>query len=283
MLSSFLAGAVYPPEKEKIYNRQTSAPILKRKSSRFGLGQFLSNASIITNPSCSIGVVGVPLLQPQHQHQNTIAAVTPTGHNHQPHNHNYSIQSHLLPSLNCAPHGVQQLLAGHHHHQQAAASSMASPRQHQSKHGAAATVASATAALLSNASASATAGVGGGGAGAAGAGGCGAGGGGGGGGGVQVVVGGVVGSGIYAAGRPLGTPNMLTAQQFQHLNEQYMHHGHLLGDHHGLAASGGAGGGVANMATMFNVGAPGRCISRCMRVFSLRIVTSIALSLHLYL
>nr|CAD7567209.1 unnamed protein product [Timema californicum] len=29
------------PEKEKVYNRQYSAPILKRKSSRFGLGQFL--------------------------------------------------------------------------------------------------------------------------------------------------------------------------------------------------------------------------------------------------
>ncbi|XP_055589112.1 protein unc-79 homolog isoform X2 [Uranotaenia lowii] len=32
-------------EKEKIYNRQVSAPILKRKSSRFGLGQFLSSGS----------------------------------------------------------------------------------------------------------------------------------------------------------------------------------------------------------------------------------------------
>lgn len=29
------------PEKEKIYNRQISAPLLKRKTSRFGLGQFL--------------------------------------------------------------------------------------------------------------------------------------------------------------------------------------------------------------------------------------------------
>lgn len=30
---------------EKVYNRQISAPILKRKSSRFGLGQFLSGSS----------------------------------------------------------------------------------------------------------------------------------------------------------------------------------------------------------------------------------------------
>lgn len=30
-------------EKEKVYNRQYSAPILKRKSSRFGLGQFLGS------------------------------------------------------------------------------------------------------------------------------------------------------------------------------------------------------------------------------------------------
>uniref|UniRef100_A0A1B0CGN7 Protein unc-79 homolog n=2 Tax=Lutzomyia longipalpis TaxID=7200 RepID=A0A1B0CGN7_LUTLO len=32
-------------EKEKVYNRQISAPILKRKSSRFGLGQFLSGTN----------------------------------------------------------------------------------------------------------------------------------------------------------------------------------------------------------------------------------------------
>jgi hypothetical protein len=30
-------------EKEKAYNRQYSAPILKRKGSRFGLGQFLGS------------------------------------------------------------------------------------------------------------------------------------------------------------------------------------------------------------------------------------------------
>ena len=33
------------PDKEKIYSRQVSAPILKRKTSRFGLGQFLGSNS----------------------------------------------------------------------------------------------------------------------------------------------------------------------------------------------------------------------------------------------
>ncbi|XP_059218137.1 protein unc-79 homolog isoform X4 [Stomoxys calcitrans] len=35
----------FVPEKEKIYSRQISAPILKRKTSRFGLGQFLGSGS----------------------------------------------------------------------------------------------------------------------------------------------------------------------------------------------------------------------------------------------
>lgn len=33
------------PDKDKIYSRQVSAPILKRKTSRFGLGQFLGSIS----------------------------------------------------------------------------------------------------------------------------------------------------------------------------------------------------------------------------------------------
>lgn len=43
---------------EKVYNRQISAPILKRKSSRFGLGQFLSgssNANTANVASANIG------------------------------------------------------------------------------------------------------------------------------------------------------------------------------------------------------------------------------------
>lgn len=62
-------------EKEKVYNRQVSAPILKRKSSRFGLGQFLSSAT-----------------------NNSIAAnVAPPSH---------SFHHHL--QINCAPQLQQQ-------------------------------------------------------------------------------------------------------------------------------------------------------------------------------
>lgn len=57
-------------EKEKIYNRQISAPILKRKSSRFGLGQFLSstthnnsNAVNVAHPSPAHHHFNLPHLQ----------------------------------------------------------------------------------------------------------------------------------------------------------------------------------------------------------------------------
>jgi hypothetical protein len=39
--------AVITETKEKVYSRQYSAPILKRKSSRFGLGQFLGTSNSI--------------------------------------------------------------------------------------------------------------------------------------------------------------------------------------------------------------------------------------------
>lgn len=35
---------IFGVEKEKVYSRQYSAPILKRKSSRFGLGQLLGGS-----------------------------------------------------------------------------------------------------------------------------------------------------------------------------------------------------------------------------------------------
>ncbi|XP_036229384.2 protein unc-79 homolog isoform X1 [Bactrocera oleae] len=41
----------FMPEKEKIYSRQISAPILKRKTSRFGLGQFLGSSGNQANVS----------------------------------------------------------------------------------------------------------------------------------------------------------------------------------------------------------------------------------------
>lgn len=40
-------------EKEKVYSRQVSAPILKRKSSRFGLGQLITG----TNNCCTTNVI----------------------------------------------------------------------------------------------------------------------------------------------------------------------------------------------------------------------------------
>lgn len=49
---------------EKVYNRQISAPILKRKSSRFGLGQFLSGSSNTANvASANVGHVQTHHLQ----------------------------------------------------------------------------------------------------------------------------------------------------------------------------------------------------------------------------
>lgn len=51
-------------EKEKVYSRQISAPILKRKSSRFGLGQFLSSG---TNNSSHVAT-SQSLHSHHHQH-----------------------------------------------------------------------------------------------------------------------------------------------------------------------------------------------------------------------
>lgn len=39
----FFVSCILHTEKEKVYSRQYSAPILKRKSSRFGLGQLLGS------------------------------------------------------------------------------------------------------------------------------------------------------------------------------------------------------------------------------------------------
>lgn len=56
-------------DKEKIYNRQVSAPILKRKTSRFGLGQFLtSSSSSGNNPSTNNNPVVATSLHAPHCH-----------------------------------------------------------------------------------------------------------------------------------------------------------------------------------------------------------------------
>lgn len=42
----FFVFRIFHAEKEKVYSRQYSAPILKRKSSRFGLGQLLGSTPL---------------------------------------------------------------------------------------------------------------------------------------------------------------------------------------------------------------------------------------------
>lgn len=59
-----LTFSSYQTEKEKVYSRQISAPILKRKSSRFGLGQFLSSG---TNNSSHVAT-SQSLHSHHHQH-----------------------------------------------------------------------------------------------------------------------------------------------------------------------------------------------------------------------
>lgn len=76
-----------------MYNRQISAPILKRKSSRFGLGQFLSGSSNAnaTNVASTTGhthhhlqISSAPHIQVYHHHsmhtqpQSSSAGTTPT-------------------------------------------------------------------------------------------------------------------------------------------------------------------------------------------------------------
>ncbi|EAT36519.1 AAEL011392-PA [Aedes aegypti] len=80
-------------EKEKIYNRQASAPIFKRKSSRFGLGQFLSSGSNQNH-----------LTTPQHTYLQT----HPQHHYNQPHLHK--------PQQSSASHNIQQPPQTHSHH-----------------------------------------------------------------------------------------------------------------------------------------------------------------------
>lgn len=74
-------------EKEKIYNRQISAPLLKRKTSRFGLGQFLSgNSNHAHNNHAS---------SPLHPHLLPVPNITGNNLNHlHPNKYNH----HLSPS-----------------------------------------------------------------------------------------------------------------------------------------------------------------------------------------
>ncbi|XP_039493786.1 protein unc-79 homolog isoform X1 [Drosophila santomea] len=84
----------FVPEKEKIYSRQVSAPILKRKTSRFGLGQFLgsssggaSGSSQSVNPAATAASSSRPKPPPCPIHQPGHTAFPYHTHHHHPHAH----------------------------------------------------------------------------------------------------------------------------------------------------------------------------------------------------
>ncbi|KMZ02679.1 uncharacterized protein Dsimw501_GD20123 [Drosophila simulans] len=84
----------FVPEKEKIYSRQVSAPILKRKTSRFGLGQFLgsssggaSGSSQSVNPAATAASSSRPKPPPCPVHQPAHTAFPYHTHHHHPHAH----------------------------------------------------------------------------------------------------------------------------------------------------------------------------------------------------
>lgn len=65
---------------EKVYNRQISAPILKRKSSRFGLGQFLSSSS-------NANTANVASAKVDHAQHHLHISGAPHTHSHTVHHH----------------------------------------------------------------------------------------------------------------------------------------------------------------------------------------------------
>lgn len=88
------------PEKEKIYSRQISAPILKRKTSRFGLGQFLGSSGNQANVSShSYATTN----HPPTQHARAVHT-----HSH-PYSHSHTAQlttsskHHSIPSASTQP------------------------------------------------------------------------------------------------------------------------------------------------------------------------------------
>uniref|UniRef100_B3P356 GG16086 n=1 Tax=Drosophila erecta TaxID=7220 RepID=B3P356_DROER len=105
----------FVPEKEKIYSRQVSAPILKRKTSRFGLGQFLgsssggaSGSSQSVNPAAAAASSSRPKPPPCPVHQPAHTAFPYHTHHHHPHAH------HPYPYPHPHPH--------HHPHHHAGSS-----------------------------------------------------------------------------------------------------------------------------------------------------------------
>jgi hypothetical protein len=70
-------------EKEKVYNRQVSAPILKRKTSRFGLGQLITG----NNSSNQTAVANS-----QNSHSQNYSYTHPHSQTHQPSSHQNYLQ-----------------------------------------------------------------------------------------------------------------------------------------------------------------------------------------------
>ncbi|KAH8399491.1 hypothetical protein KR215_011704 [Drosophila sulfurigaster] len=124
------------PEKEKIYSRQVSAPILKRKTSRFGLGQFLGSSSGNQNASTashSVATTSNPL------HTRSKAALPPppcpihhapphntafTYHHHpHPHHHPHSHPHHPHPYTHATHHPHTHTYTHTHPHSHTAGSS----------------------------------------------------------------------------------------------------------------------------------------------------------------
>lgn len=100
----FFSNQVLVPstEKEKIYSRQISAPILKRKTSRFGLGQFLCGSSN-SNASTSAPSSSYQPPAPSHALTSSAATSNPATHttnsntNSSTHHHShnpFSLHSH---------------------------------------------------------------------------------------------------------------------------------------------------------------------------------------------
>ncbi|XP_068152160.1 protein unc-79 homolog isoform X7 [Drosophila tropicalis] len=130
----------FVPEKEKIYSRQVSAPILKRKTSRFGLGQFLggsssgTTATVITTTNVTSTSTGTrPKTMPscpihhQHQHHHHHHTAFPYHHHYlhlPPNQHHHT--SHTSP----APHHSQQQQQQH----VATTSNLASASAHSQSH-----------------------------------------------------------------------------------------------------------------------------------------------------
>lgn len=92
-------------EKEKIYNRQISAPLLKRKTSRFGLGQFLSGNS----NHAHINHASSPT---HHPHHLPVSNITGNNLNHlHPNKYNHHLSPYPPSSPALSPHSPS-----HHFH-----------------------------------------------------------------------------------------------------------------------------------------------------------------------